>query len=118
MAIQSIGGIFIPDLCVVIRAQVPLGSEPVDSEFVALAVEITSPNNASHDRKRKKWAYAHGGVAQYLLVDAYDDDGPCVWVFSQPDGGTYRSAVRAPFGKMVTLADPVAVEIDSGQFPV
>jgi Uma2 family endonuclease len=117
VAVRSIGGIFIPDICVVARAGVSPGTDPVDSEHVALAVEITSKSNAEHDRKRKKWAYAHGGIAQYLLIDAFDEDGPSVWVFSQPEEGTYRTAVRTPFGKPVRLADPVATVIESTLFP-
>jgi Uma2 family endonuclease len=117
VAVPSIGGIFVPDLCVV-ALDAPRGPDPVDAGQVLLAVEITSRSNAQHDRKRKKWAYAHGGIAQYLLVDAYDEDGPSVCVFSQPEEGIYRSAVRSPFGKQVTLADPVAIEIDSSLFPI
>ena len=117
VAVRSIAGVFIPDLCVVERAQVPLGSEPVESEFVVLAVEITSRSNAEHDRKRKKWAYAHGGIAQYLLIDAFDEDGPSISVFSEPEQGVYRRAVRSPFGKPVMLGDPVPIEIDSSLLP-
>lgn len=118
VAVRSIGGIFIPDLCVAAGSDVPNGTDPVDSELVVLAVEITSLSNAAHDRKRKKWAYAHGGIAQYLLVDAYDEDGPALFLFSNPAEGVYRNAVRTPFGQKITLAAPVPAVLDSGLFPV
>jgi Uma2 family endonuclease len=117
VAVRSAGGIFVPDLCVVARGQVPLGTEPVDAEHVVLAVQITSRRNAAHDRKRKKWAYAHGGVAQYLLVDGFDEDGPAVYLFSHPSDRVYRTTERTPFGQKVTLAPPVATVLDSGLFP-
>jgi Uma2 family endonuclease len=117
VAIRSIGGIFVPDLCVAERAAVPHGSEPVESEHVVLAVEITSRSNAHHDRKRKKWAYAHGGIGQYLLVDAFDEDGPTVSLFSNPVDGIYRNTIKTPFGQKITLAAPVSVVIDTASFP-
>jgi len=118
VAVQSIGGIFVPDLCVASRAEVPSGSDPVGSEHVVLAVEITSRRNAEHDRKRKKWAYAHGRIAQYLLVDAFDDEGPTVSQFTNPVEGVYRNVVRTPFGQKITLLDPVVAVVDSSLFPV
>lgn len=117
VAVPAIGGVFIPDLCVVPRALVPHGSEPVAAEHVALAVEITSRSNARQDRKRKKWAYAHGPVAQYLLIDAYDEDGPTVSLFSNPADAVYRNVTRTSFGQKITLAAPVAVVLDTAQFP-
>jgi Uma2 family endonuclease len=117
VAVLSVGGIFVPDLCVVARGHVPLGTEPVDSKDVVLAVEITSRSNAAHDRKRKRWAYAHGGVAQYLLVDAFDEDGAAIYLLSHPSDGMYRTTERTPFGHKVTLAPPVATVLDSELFP-
>ncbi len=117
VALRSVSGIFIPDLCVVARSQAQPGTGFVDSDHVVLTVEITSMGNADHDRKLKKWAYAHGGVAQYVLVDAFDQAGPSVWVFSQPEDGVYRDAVRTPFGERIALADPVAADIDTSLFP-
>jgi Uma2 family endonuclease len=117
VGIPSIGGIFIPDLCVVAREHVPDGTEPVASEYVVLAVEITSRYNAAHDRKRKRWAYAHGAIDQYLLIDAFDEDGPTVSLFSNPAEGVYRNAVRMAFGQIISLAAPVKVDLDSRLFP-
>ncbi len=117
VAVLPISGIFIPDLCVVPRAAVPPGSEPVDARHVLVAVEIASKGNAEHDRKRKKWAYAHGPIAQYLLIDAFDDDGPMLSLFSNPVDGVYRNTVRVAFGEALKLADPVPAVVDSAQFP-
>jgi Uma2 family endonuclease len=117
VAVPSIGGIFIPDLCVVARNQVPTGAEPVAAEHVLLAVEITSPSNARHDRKRKKWAYAHGPVALYLLIDAFDEDGPSISLFSNPVDGAYRDAIRTAFGQTVKLPPPLELELDTSAFP-
>jgi Uma2 family endonuclease len=117
VGVASTGGIFIPDLCVVAREHIPRGTEPVNSEHVVLAVEVTSRSNARHDRKRKRWAYAHGGIAQYLLIDAYDEHGPTISLFSNPVDGDYRNMVRSAFGQIITLAAPVKADLDSGLFP-
>jgi Uma2 family endonuclease len=116
VAVPSIGGIFIPDLCVVPTDAIPHGTEPPAGHHVVLAVEITSRSNAEHDRKRKKWAYAHAPVGQYLLIDAFDEDGPSVCLFSNPAAGVYRDAVRTAFGQALTLGPPLAMELDSRAF--
>jgi Uma2 family endonuclease len=116
VGIPSIGGVFVPDLCVVARSDVPSGSEPVTADRVLLAVEITSRSNARHDRKRKKWAYAHGPVPQYLLIDAFDEDGPAVSLFSNPADGAYQNVTRVAFGQKLTVAAPVAVVLDTSLF--
>jgi Uma2 family endonuclease len=117
VAVPSIGGVFVPDLCVLARAEVARAADPVTADHVLLAVEITSRSNAAHDRKRKKWAYAHGPIAQYLLIDAYDEDGPSVTLFGDPVDGVYRNALRTSFGQKIALASPVEVVLDTAQFP-
>ena len=117
IAIASIGALFMPDLCVLHGAQVPPRPEPVPAEHLLLAVEITSRNNAEHDRKRKKRAYAQAPIGQYLLVDAFDEDGPTVSLFSDPVAGVYRNTVRTPFGHQVSLAAPVELILDTAGFP-
>ena len=117
VAIQSVGGVFIPDLCVVAGEHVPPGSDPVAAQHVLLAVEITSRSNAERDRKRKKWAYAHGPIAQYLLIDAFDEDGPMLTLFSNPQDGIYRNSTQVPFGHSLKLAPPVEVVVDGSVFP-
>jgi Uma2 family endonuclease len=119
VGVESVGGIFVPDFCVVVEEQLPSGGPgPVASEHVVLAVEITSRGNAAHDRKRKRWAYAHGGIAQYLLIDAFDPQGPAVSLFSAPAEGEYQSAVRVGFGQTIPLAAPVKLDLDTRNFPV
>ncbi|MEY7971364.1 Uma2 family endonuclease [Saccharomonospora xinjiangensis] len=116
VTVPVVGGIYVPDLCVVPRAYVPDGSDPVPSEHVLLAVEITSAGNANHDRSRKRWAYAHGGIEQYLLVDPHDPDGAAVTLFSDPADGAYRKACRIPFGEKITLGSPFGLVVDTTEF--
>ncbi|WP_433409559.1 Uma2 family endonuclease [Saccharomonospora azurea] len=116
VSVPVVGGIYVPDLCVVPRVRVPQGAEPVPSEHVLLAVEITSAGSAKHDRSRKKWAYAHGGVGQYLLVDPHDPEGPAVTLFGAPGEGVYRRACRVPFGETIALASPFELELDTAEF--
>lgn len=110
--------LFIPDLMVVPRQQVPADDAPtpIPAEKALLAVEITSKGNADTDRKTKLWAYAHAEVPLYLLIDRFAETGPTVELFSSPDGGAYQESHRVPFGKEITLPEPVEMTLDTGEF--
>ncbi|WP_197321026.1 Uma2 family endonuclease [Saccharomonospora sp. NB11] len=116
VSVPVVGGIYIPDLCVVQREHVPHGAEPVPAEHVQLTVEITSAGNANHDRTRKKWAYAHGGIAWYLLIDPHDPEGPTVTAFTEPREGVYRRACRVPFGEKITVEVPFDLVLQTDEF--
>ncbi len=58
------------------------------------------------------------GVAQYLLIDALDAEGPAVSVFSDPGAGVYRQTHRWRFGEEIHLGGRLATSIDSVCFPV
>jgi len=111
-----VGGIYIPDLCVIPRSVIPPDSDPVPADEVLLAVEITSRSNAEHDRKKKKWAYAHGGIPQYLLIDRFDEEGPAVSLYSGPRGGNYHRIQRVPFGEPIHLDPPFELTLDTQDF--
>lgn len=81
-----------------------------------LGVEITSKSTARHDRSTKKWAYAHGGIPLYLLIDAFDEEGPAVSLFSGPVDGVYGKTIRVPFGKPIKIGSPFDVELDTSKF--
>lgn len=116
VGIRATGSIYVPDLCVVPRGAVPGNSDPVPAEHVLLAVEITSPGNGAHDRKKKKWAYAHGDIPQYLLIDAHDEDGPAVSLFTEPVQGVYSRTVRVPFGQPVEIGEPFGIRLETAEF--
>ncbi|MTD59506.1 Uma2 family endonuclease [Amycolatopsis pithecellobii] len=113
---KQIGGIYVPDFCVAPREAIPDNSDPVPAEHVLLAVEITSKSTARHDRAKKKWAYAHGPIPYYLLIDQLDDDGAAVSLFSEPVGGVYSKTVRVPFGHPIGIGEPFDVELDTSRF--
>lgn len=116
VGIADIGSIYVPDLCVVPRSTIPRNSDPVSADEVLLVVEITSPGNAEHDRKKKKWAYAHGPVPQYLLIDRFDEDGPAVSLFTEPVRGVYSRTVRMPFGEPIEIGAPFGVKLGTSEF--
>lgn len=116
VGVREIGGIFIPDFSVMPRDALPDGSEPVLAEHVLLVAEITSRSNAAHDRKKKRWAYAHGGIPLYLLVDRFDPNGASVILLSQPSGGQYRHQHRVQFGEPITLPEPFTYALDTSDF--
>ncbi|WP_235022629.1 Uma2 family endonuclease [Amycolatopsis alkalitolerans] len=105
-----------PDFCVAPREAIPHNSDPVPAEHVLLAVEITSKSNAEHDRKKKRWAYAHGPIPRYVLIDQFDDDGPAVTLFSKPKEGVYNQTIRVPFGDPVEIGDPFDLTMDTSRF--
>lgn len=113
----STGDIYIPDLMVYRAESLPAEGNVAPPEHALLVVEITSPSNADHDRKRKLWGYAHGPVPLYLLVDPHAKDGPHVTLYSRPDAGVYQNVTRVPYGEVITLPEPFDLKIDTGQFP-
>lgn len=113
--------LFIPDLVVVPKKLIAERARkkekaPLAAAEAALAVEITSRGNASHDRSAKLHAYANGDVPLYLLIDRYDEGGPAVTLFSDPHEGRYRTGLRKPFGEPVPLPEPFTGELDTSEF--
>ncbi|TWF92450.1 Uma2 family endonuclease [Saccharopolyspora dendranthemae] len=110
--------IFIPDLVVVPRADIPGRSDPqpVPAERALLIVEITSKSNADVDRKQKLWSYAQAEIPLYVLIDEFAADGPAVFVHSEPHEGRYRKRELFPFGKPVELPAPFDLTIPTDEF--
>ncbi|MFI1246981.1 Uma2 family endonuclease [Streptomyces anulatus] len=79
---------------------------------VLMVVEVTSYDEDTdrRDRVEKPRAYAETGIPVYLLIDR---DSREVKVHSGPDGVRYEQVVTVPFGKTVTLPDPVGIELDT-----
>ncbi len=86
--------------------------EWADAEGVLMAVEVTSRDYDTNrrDREEKPKAYAETGIPVYLLIDR---DTCEVKVHSQPDGGRYEMLQTVPFGKVITLPDPVGIDLDT-----
>ncbi|MEU9120644.1 Uma2 family endonuclease [Streptomyces sp. NPDC048506] len=85
-----------------------------DPEGVLMTVEVTSYDGDTdrRDRKEKPAAYAEAGIPVYLLIDR---DSCAVVVHTDPDPqqGRYLDIHEAPFGKEVTLPDPVGITLDT-----
>ncbi|MCA1222644.1 Uma2 family endonuclease [Streptomyces sp. 8L] len=79
---------------------------------VLLTLEVTSYDGDTNarDRVEKPGAYAQAGIPVYLLIDR---DTCEVRVHSEPDGVRYESVRVVPFGKSVTLPDPVGITLDT-----
>ncbi|WP_444971159.1 Uma2 family endonuclease [Streptomyces sp. SAI-25] len=86
--------------------------EWADPDDVLMVVEVTSYDEDTdrRDRVEKPRAYAETGIPVYLLIDR---DSCEVKVHSQPDGVRYEQVVTVPYGKTVTLPDPVGIELDT-----
>jgi Uma2 family endonuclease len=111
-----------PDLTVLRSAALDADLDAVAfaSAEALLVVEVASPSNGEDDRRwgKKYKAYAKGMVPVYLLVDAYDERGPMVSLFTQPNGRRFLVESTALFGTSITLPDPIPAVIDSAKFPV
>ncbi|MFI9581472.1 Uma2 family endonuclease [Streptomyces sp. NPDC052236] len=79
---------------------------------VLMVVEVTSYDSDTdqRDRVEKPRAYAETGIPLYLLIDR---DNCAVTVFSEPDGVRYENAHTVPFGKTVSLPDPVGITLET-----
>lgn len=110
-------GLFMPDLVVVPGGSLP-GEDamPIPAEKTLLIVEITSKSNADNDRTKKLWAYAHGGVPLYLLIDRFASDGPTVFLYSGPGDGRYRYQEGVPFSEPVDLPEPFNLTLNTKEF--
>ncbi|MDL4771971.1 MULTISPECIES: Uma2 family endonuclease [Thermomonosporaceae] len=92
---------------------------------VELVIEVTSPSNASEDRRPKrghgrdratKWnGYARAEVPYYLLIDR-DPKSPGTTLYSIPDQGTgaYLHKETWEFGETVHLPEPFGLDIETG----
>ncbi|MFE9822716.1 Uma2 family endonuclease [Streptomyces sp. NPDC005791] len=83
-----------------------------DPDGVLMVVEVTSYDEDTdrRDRVEKPRAYAESGIPVYLLIDR---DTCEVKVHSQPDGVRYEQVITVPYGKTVTLPEPVGIELDT-----
>ncbi|GAA2084986.1 Uma2 family endonuclease [Streptomyces albiaxialis] len=86
--------------------------EWADTEGVLMVVEVTSRDRDTNQRDRvdKPRAYAEAELPVFLLIDRITGE---VKVHSQPDGERYEQVTTVPFGKTVTLPDPVGIELDT-----
>ncbi|HJU97104.1 MAG TPA: Uma2 family endonuclease [Jiangellaceae bacterium] len=117
VAFSHLTRLYEPDLIVVPHAAVAGAEYTIPAERALLVVEITSRSNARQDRTAKKWAYGHGPVPLYLLVDPWAADGPVTTLYADPVDGEYRSAQQIAFGGVIVLPAPFDIEIDSADFP-
>ncbi|WP_328927283.1 Uma2 family endonuclease [Streptomyces sp. NBC_00190] len=116
VAVPSRSGLYIPDLLVAPDAVVD-GAPFIPAAAVELAVEVTSPSNASHDRIAKAAGYAQAGVPLYLLIDGHAPGGPTVTLYGEPSENVYRVLWAGKFGDTFRLPAPFGIEIDTSVFP-
>jgi Uma2 family endonuclease len=104
----SLDHLYVPDVVVVPVEVDESDDDParLDGADVLMAVEVTSPSNASEDREgaeRGKWAgYAQAAIPVYLLIDR-DPRVAAVFVYSEPVDGRYTVHGRYPLGAKVPL---------------
>lgn len=73
---------------------------------------MTSPRQEARDYAKAS-GYARSGVPVYLLVD---QDQRRSIVFSEPEGGRYRTRHEEPSGEPVVLPLAEPVQIDTSAF--
>lgn len=126
---------WIPDVAVLDRA---CSDEAMASDVVVIgpsdmtmAVEITSPSNADHDREpgpqhrqkngnriKTKWTdYASASVEYYLLVDRDPRVARATLYFDpNPETSRFESAIAWDFGEPIVLPEPFGVTIDTSEW--
>jgi Uma2 family endonuclease len=123
---------WIPDVAIVDKGR---GDEVAEAGLVVIgpsdmvmAVEVTSPSNADHDREpgpqhrqkngnriKTKWAdYASAGVEYYLLVDC-DPRVSRAILYSDPNPSTarYETAIAWDLGEPIVLPEPFGLTIET-----
>ena len=118
VSVRGIKRLYEPDLVVVPRADLNSrpDREPVPASLAKLVVEIVSRGNARTDRVEKLWAYAQAPVPLYLLIDRFDEAGPTVTLYSEPEDGHYQRSERVPFGEAITLPPPIGLVLETKEF--
>jgi Uma2 family endonuclease len=117
LAIRSPAGLYLPDLVVLPRESVAGPGNRVAAEEARLVVEITSRDNANHDRIAKAHGYAQAGVPLYLLLDPWHSGRPTATLYGVPEAGTYRVLDSVEYGEKLTLPAPFGLDIDTAEFP-
>ncbi|WP_304452060.1 Uma2 family endonuclease [Nocardiopsis sp. YSL2] len=116
--VPSIERLYVPDLAVMPESVLRDSSRtPCPADEVELAVEIVSRSSKDTDRKNRLWGYAHAPVPLYLLIDAWDENGPSVTLYELPGNGRYNHATTVDFGEKITLPEPFGLDIDTSKFP-
>ncbi|MER5947282.1 Uma2 family endonuclease [Streptomyces sp. NPDC001904] len=114
----STQNLFVPDIAVVpVKYAVGPGNR-VAAEHVELVAEITSKNNANHDRVKKVRGYAMGGIPLYLLLDPWHSGRPTATLYGEPTDGTYRVLASGEYGEVLKVPAPFSLELDTGTFPI
>lgn len=86
--------------------------EWADPDGVLMAFEVTShdPDTDRRDRREKRDGYAAADIPVYLLIDR---DECAVTVYSDPEGGRYRSRTSHAYGEVVQIPDPVGITLET-----
>jgi Uma2 family endonuclease len=88
--------------------------EWADPAPVLMAVEVTTYDSGTDHghRVEKPRAYARTGIPVHLLIDR---EYRQVAVHSGPSGARYGIVLTVPFGKEITLPDPVGITLETEQ---
>lgn len=118
VTVSDRSGLYVPDL-VVIPKSAPRNSQGhVPAGDARLVVEVTSRNNANHDRIEKLQGYAAAGVPLYLLLDRWHSGRPTATLYGEPKSTMYRVLDTVQYGEKIHLPKPFDVPVDTSVFPV
>ncbi|MCF6524434.1 Uma2 family endonuclease [Streptomyces sp. JJ36] len=117
LSVPDSAGLYIPDLAVVPSTALEAPGNRIPAGEARLVVEITSRDNANHDRISKVHGYAQAGVELYLLLDPWHSGKPTATLFGEPEDSTYRVLDSVEFGRTLRIPEPFGLELDTGSFP-
>jgi Uma2 family endonuclease len=118
LTISGKRGLYLPDLAVIPEDALISPENRLVAGEAKLVVEITSRDNANHDRVGKTHGYAQAEVPLYLLLDPWHSARPTATLYGEPRGGTYRTLGVIKYGETIHLPEPFDLDIDTGMFPV
>lgn len=78
----------------------------VDASGVPMVIEVVSPGRLNNERDhiRKRREYARAGIAVYVIIDDFDEEGAVlVLTAANPEKATYEDQHRVPYGTDVVI---------------
>ena len=105
---------FCPDLAIVPKADLRVGTSTCKPESIEFVFEVISPTTRDFDYGVKVDVYGRAGVAEYVIFDPY---AGAATRYAQPKDGDYLLRQIVRYGDPVKMDLPYPIVIDTVELP-